>query len=222
MSSPDAPPPPVLAARNLTVSRGGRQLFAGLDVSVPPGGALLLRGPNGAGKTSLLLALCGAIRLETGDVQFSGAGADGDGAGRLHLLLVQNAVKPRLTVGENLEFWRTLNGPDGIATGAALERVGLGGLESIEAGHLSTGQTRRLALARLLVSQRPVWLLDEPSTALDSDGEALVRDMIVAHCAAGGIAVVATHHDLGLSGRGIGLETLMFSAGTTQLSEVPW
>lgn len=99
---------------------------------------------------------------------------------------------------------------------------GWAGSNRIEAGHLSTGQTRRLALARLLVSQRPVWLLDEPSTALDSDGEALVRDMIVAHCAAGGIAVVATHHDLGLSGRGIGLETLMFSAGTTQLSEVPW
>lgn len=218
MSLPDTSPPPVLAARNLTVSRGGRQLFAGLSFAVPERSVLVLRGPNGAGKTSLLLALTGAIRPESGETAFR----DDDAAASIHLLLVQNAVKPRLSVGENLDFWRVVNGPTGIAAGAALERVGLGGLDAIEAGHLSTGQTRRLALARLLVTRRPIWLLDEPATALDTDGEALVRDMIVGHCAGGGIAVVATHHDLGLGGHGIAVETLNFSAGSTTLREVPW
>jgi heme exporter protein A len=222
MSLPDTPLPPVLAARNLTVSRGGRQLFAGLSFEVPAGSVLLLRGANGAGKTSLLLALSGAIRVESGETVFPGDNAEAEPASRMHLLLVQNAVKPRLTVGENLAFWRVVNGPTGIAAGVALEQVGLGGLEAIEAGHLSTGQTRRLALARLLVSRRPIWLLDEPSTGLDTDGEALVREMIVSHCAGGGIAVVATHHDLGLEGRGIGVETVMFRAGATTLSGVPW
>jgi heme exporter protein A len=218
MSSPDASPPPVLAARNLTVSRGGRQLFADVSFALSAGSLLILKGPNGAGKTSLLLALAGAIRLESGEI----AHRDEESASATHLLPVQNAVKPRLTVAENLGFWRAVNGPTGGAVDAALARVGLSGLGAIEAGHLSTGQTRRLALARLLVSRRPVWLLDEPATALDSDGETLVRDMLVDHCSGGGVAVVATHHDLGLAGQGIGVETLTFEAGATRLSEVPW
>jgi heme exporter protein A len=198
MSTPDALPPPILAAQNLTVSRGGRMLFSGLNLAVPAGGVLVLRGPNGAGKTSLLLALAGVLRPDDGSVTFRDRGETLEREAFIHLLLVQNAVKPRLTVGENLGFWREVYGATGIAAGAALERVGLGGLGVIEAGHLSTGQTRRLALARLLVSRRLIWLLDEPATALDAAGEALVREMIVDHCGGGGIAVAATHHDLGL------------------------
>lgn len=216
MSTPDALPPPILAAQNLTVSRGGRMLFSGLSLSVPAGGALVLRGPNGAGKTSLLLALAGVLRPDDGSVTFRDRGEELEREAFIHLLLVQNAVKPRLTVSENLGFWRAVNGATGVEAEAALERVGLGGLGPIEAGHLSTGQTRRLALARLLVSRRLIWLLDEPATALDADGEMLVRDMIVEHCAWGGIAVAATHHDLGLSAA----QSLTIRAGAAVYDEV--
>lgn len=196
MTGPDAPQPPMLQVDDLTVSRGERLLFAGLSFAVRAGTALLVRGPNGAGKSSLLLALAGILRPDRGTIGF---GTD-EPQRLIHFLGHQSAVKPRLTLSENLGFWGVLYGEAGVKPEAALEAVGLAGLGDIEAGHLSAGQTRRLALARLLVSRRTVWLLDEPLAALDASGEALVAGLIDAHCAQGGIALAATHQDIGLAG----------------------
>jgi heme exporter protein A len=203
----------MLHVDRLTLSRGGRTLFSGLSFWLNAGQATALRGPNGAGKTSLLFAIAGALRPESGAVTYRDRGETLELAPHIHLLTTDNAVKARLTVGENLRFWQALNGPTGIAPDVALERVGLGGLERIEAGHLSTGQKRRLALARLLVSQKTIWLLDEPTASLDADGEALVAALVREHCAGGGIAVVATHHPLDLPDRGDGPRTIVVRDG---------
>jgi heme exporter protein A len=146
-------PTPLLTAENLTLVRGGRQLFAGVSLSLVAGQFLLLRGPNGAGKSSLLLTLAGLLRPAHGTI-------GPQEHEPLHILAHSSAVKSRLTLAENLAFWRRVNGPTGLSIEAALERVGLGGLGAIDAGHLSAGQTRRLALARLLVTDRRIWLLD--------------------------------------------------------------
>lgn len=190
---------PSLSVSDLTVRRGERTLFTGLGFVAAPGAAVLLRGPNGAGKTSLLLTIGGFLRPDTGRVSY-GSGEGEDLARATHLMLPLPGLKARLSVAENLTFWRDVNGADGAAVEDALERVGLGGLGGLEAGHLSTGQVRRLALARLLVTKRPVWLLDEPTSGLDTKGDALVAELIGTHRADGGIVVVATHHDLALNG----------------------
>ena len=192
MSALPALQPVHLRARGLTVRRGERLLFAGLDLDVAPGGILLLRGANGAGKTTLLLTLAGIVRPEAGS-------REGAGGTACHLLSYQHGLKPRLTVAENLGFWRTMNGGYGPGVDEALETVGIGALARLETGYLSSGQTRRLALARLLVSPRPVWLLDEPSATLDAEGEALLGRLLDAHRLQGGLAVIATHHELPLA-----------------------
>ncbi len=190
--SPQPLPPPHVTARGLTVSRGERLLFENLSFEVRAGGVLMLRGANGVGKSTLLMTLAGIVRPDAGAIE-------GIGAQDVHLLTYQSGLKGRLTVLENLTFWRAVNGATGLDCMAALERLGIGGLAELEAGYLSSGQLRRLALARLLVSQRAVWLLDEPSAALDTDGERLLGRLIDEHRAAGGIAIVATHHDLSLA-----------------------
>jgi heme exporter protein A len=195
MTPANALPPALLEVSGLTVSRGGRTLFASLDLRLAASETLLIRGPNGVGKSSLLLALAGILRPETGSIRWTGP----EEAPQIHLLAHSNGVKPRLTLSENLDFWSRLNGPGGLATAAALERVGLGTLGGIEAGHLSAGQTRRLTLARLLVSQRKIWLLDEPTAALDAAGHGLVGEMLAEHAASGGGAIVATHDDIPLT-----------------------
>jgi len=184
--------PPLLTASGLTLSRGGRELFTGLDLDLRAGTALLVRGPNGAGKSSLLLALAEILRLDGGRIGWR----DGDETPPSHLLAHATGLKASLTVGENLHFWRTLNGPTGLTVIAALDAVGLGGLEAVSAGHLSAGQGKRLALARLLVSRRLVWLLDEPTAALDASGQTLLGRLIADHLRGGGGAIIATHDEI--------------------------
>jgi heme exporter protein A len=180
---------PLLAGQNLTLVRGGRQLFEGVNLSLAAGDVLLLRGPNGAGKSSLLLTLAGLLRPVNGAIA-------PDEPQPMHLLAHSSAVKTRLTLAENLTFWRRVNGETGLAVQAALERVGLGGLGTIEAGHLSAGQTRRLALARLLVTDRKIWLLDEPLAALDDAGARLLAALVAERAASGGGVIAATHDDI--------------------------
>ncbi len=195
MTPPNALPPQLIEVSALTVSRGGRPLFEGLDLTLGRHETVLLTGPNGVGKTSLLLALAGILRPDAGRIGWQ-TGERPD----LHLVGHAAGVKARLTVLENVRFWQALNGATGIAPDAALERVGLARLAGLEAGHLSAGQTRRLALARLLVSERAVWLLDEPTASLDTAGTALVADLLRAHRKAGGGAIVATHDPEPLDG----------------------
>jgi heme exporter protein A len=185
----------VLEISDLALSRGGRMLVDGLTLALAAGEALLLRGPNGAGKSSLLLALAGVLRPDRGRIDWRLGETP-----QLHYFGHAPALKPQLTLAETLKFWRALNGTGDMAVEAALEQMGLAGLGAIEAGHLSAGQGRRLGLARLLLSPRKIWLLDEPTASLDADGRARVAQMIDAHLADGGAAIVATHDDLGLAG----------------------
>ena len=184
-------PNPLLTVENLALSRGGRLLFEGVGFTLFPGQLLLLRGPNGAGKSSLLLALYGVLRAETGTI-----GWHADEPPPLHLVGHQPGVKTRLSLAENLQFWRSVNGATGLTAEASLEAVGLGALGELDAGYLSAGQTKRLALARLLVTDRKLWLLDEPAASLDADGDALMARLITGRLASGGAVIAATHDDI--------------------------
>ncbi len=188
-------PPLTLRAEGLSCGRGGMALSRNLAFRLSSGQCLLLRGPNGAGKSTLLLTLAGIVRPLNGSFAFDGAEED---MPLLHYCGHRNAIKQRLSVRENLEFWRTINGATGVSSRAALATVGLGELGDLDAGFLSAGQTRRLALARLLVSVRPLWLLDEPTAALDADGHELVAQLIDVHLQRGGMVVAATHDPIAL------------------------
>lgn len=187
MNQPNA----LLSVENLALSRGGRALFADVGFSLRSGSLLLLRGPNGAGKSSLLLTLAGVLRPEAGRIDWYA-----EDPPKLHIVGHQSGVKTRLTLLENLGFWRAVNGPTGISPEAALETVGLGAIGGLDAGYLSAGQTKRLALARLLVTDRPIWLLDEPAAALDAAGDVLVAKLIADRLASGGAVIAATHDDI--------------------------
>ena len=202
--NPEAADAAVLDVRGLVVRRGERQLLADLSLVVAAGQVALLTGPNGTGKTTLLMALAGIVRPEAGEIRFPAHHGEEGTRPAMHFLGYQQGIKPRLTVLENLSFWRQVNGAGGLAPQAALAETGIAPLAALEAGYLSSGQLRRLALARLLVTPRPIWLLDEPSATLDSAGEALLIRLIEAHRLGGGIAVIATHQQLALTdGTGI-------------------
>lgn len=188
--------PITLRAAGLSCGRSGLVLTEDLDFSLVNGQALLLVGPNGAGKTTLLLTLAGIVMPLAG--RFAPQASD-DQLPLLHYCGHHNAIKPRLSVLENLAFWAALNGATGVSPVTALAEVGLEDLARLDAGYLSAGQSRRLALARLLVSLRPLWLLDEPTAALDAAGHALVGRLLDDHLAMGGLAVAATHDPIVLS-----------------------
>lgn len=190
----------MLEGRDLACWRGERAVFAGLSFTLPPGGALLLVGANGAGKSSLLRVLAGLVPLAEGELLWQGEDALADRvahARRLRYLSHQDALKPSLSARENLSFFARLWGGD---VEAALEAVGLSELAELPARVLSSGQKRRLALARLALAPAPVWLLDEPTVGLDAASVERLGVLLAAHRAGGGAVLAATHLPLPLPG----------------------
>jgi heme exporter protein A len=197
-----------LTAEELACTRGSRRLFEGLSFSVKAGQALALEGANGAGKTSLLRLIAGLLPQAAGRVVLSEEDreiADPEERGRLTGWLGHHdALKPSLTVAEQLFFFGKLYAIEGDQA-ALLEQVELTRQAGLPCRYLSAGQRRRLALARLLLSQRPLWLLDEPFAALDTAGKGLVVRLMALHCGAGGIVIAATHEELGLTNESLKL-----------------
>lgn len=184
----------------LAVLRDGRRVLHDVSFSIGAGEALVLRGPNGAGKTTLLRTIAGYMPPEAGHVRLDGAPPDAPIGEHCHYVGHLNAVKAQLTVTENLDFWRRYLGGTTVSDlDVVLERLGLDGIADVAAAYLSAGQKRRLALARLLVAQRLVWLLDEPTVSLDAEGTATLAAMMGEHCAGGGLVIAATHIDLGVA-----------------------
>lgn len=178
-----------LRVRDLAVARGGVQVLDGVSFDLAPGAALILRGPNGAGKTTLLRTIAGLQEPLAGQID----GAEDTIAYAGHA----DGLKAMLSVTENLTFWAQVFGQRNIAP--AVEAYQLDPLRDRLAGTLSAGQKRRLGLARLMVTGRPIWVLDEPTVSLDIAAVALFAAAVTAHLGAGGMALIATHIDLGLN-----------------------
>ena len=179
-----------LTASDLACRRGDRVLFRGLSLALAPGEALLVAGANGIGKSSLIRILAGLLAPFAGSV-----GREGDAG----LVDERPALDPHLPLAAALAFWARFDGADAAE---AAGRLGLGGLGDVPVRYLSTGQKKRAALARLLLQRPPLWLLDEPLNGLDRAAAALVEALVADHCAAGGIAVLASHQSLALPGAG--------------------
>ncbi|MFV1593528.1 heme ABC exporter ATP-binding protein CcmA [Phaeobacter sp. JH20_36] len=178
----------------LSIARGGVPVLEGVSFALTPGRALILRGPNGSGKTTLLRTIAGLQPPLAGEISFHGDGSAEDFAYAGH----SDGIKLTLTVAENLRFWAAI-----FATGAidaALDAFDLRGLCDRQAGALSAGQKRRLGLARLMVTGRRYWILDEPTVSLDRASVQQFAQVVQQHLAGGGAALIATHIDLGLDG----------------------
>lgn len=187
-----------LRGNNLTCSRGGREVFVGLNFSLSSGEALVVTGRNGAGKSSLLRVIAGLVHLAGGELDLDGGEPDTTIAEQAHYVGHQDAAKPSLTVGENMQFWaRYLGGVD-LPIDIALEAVGLAPLINLPAAYLSAGQRRRLSIARLVAVPRPLWLLDEPTSALDVPSQNRLAELMRSHLADGGMIVAAAHGPIGL------------------------
>ena len=191
-----------LDIEGLACIRGQRVLFRELSFSLAAGRALALQGPNGAGKTSLLRLIAGLLSPAAGTIRLRTDGeavSDAEERGKfVGWLGHHDAVKPQLCVREQLAFFARLYASGGDLD-EAMETFGLKALAELPGQYLSAGQKRRLALARLQLCARPLWLLDEPLAALDTAGKALVAKTVAAHCAAGGTVVAATHETLGVA-----------------------
>jgi heme exporter protein A len=188
-----------LSASDLACQRGGREVFAGLTFSVAEGETLVVTGPNGAGKSSLLRMIAGLLRSSGGLLTL----ADGDSEltipEQVQYLGHQDALKPSLSVAENLAFWTDYLGGGGTPVGTALAALGLEDLSALPAAYLSAGQKRRLSLARLLTVNRPIWLLDEPTAALDRAAQQKLADVMLDHLGRGGLILAATHAPIGIA-----------------------
>ena len=187
---------------DLTIDRGGRRVIAGLSFAAAQGVALVVTGHNGAGKTSLLRALAGFLPIEAGSFALDGGDAERTVGEQAHYLGHADGVKAALTAGENLAFAAAMLGGDAsrAAQLGALSALGLSHVIDFPARLLSAGQRRRVALARLMIAKRPLWLLDEPTTALDAVAQVAFAAIMRAHVEDGGIVVAAVHGDLGLEG----------------------
>ncbi|RWK71762.1 heme ABC exporter ATP-binding protein CcmA, partial [Mesorhizobium sp.] len=190
-----------LIAENLGGERGGEAVFSGLNFALGKGQALIVTGPNGAGKSTLLRVVAGLLPVAAGRLLIEGGAEDFPSvASACHYLGHQNAMKMALSVAENLRFWRDFSGADFLSAEQALAMVGLDGIGHLPFGYLSTGQRRRAAIAKLLVSRRPLWLLDEPTAGLDKASEERFGGLMREHLDEGGIIMAATHLPLGLEG----------------------
>lgn len=186
-----------LTAADAGCDRAGAAIVRGVSFSLAAGEGMQLFGPNGSGKSSLLSMFAGLIRPVEGAVEWRVDGDVCDTApeGGVFFLGHDASVKPALTAEENLRFWAQVNGGGDVS--AALNAVDATSFQHLRAGRLSAGQRRRMDLARALLADREVWLLDEPTAAIDRDGVRVIRRLIDDHLSRGGIAIVATHDDLG-------------------------
>jgi heme exporter protein A len=184
----------------LHIDRGGRAIVSNVDFELRAGEALVVLGRNGAGKSTLLRALAGLLPLRSGTIQFTGA-EDSPLAEQAHYIGHADGLKAALTGFENLEFWARMLGSfsGGLSPAEALQKVGLPRIGDFPVGYLSAGQKRRVALARLFIAPRPVWLLDEPATALDIASQETLGKAMADHRANGGMIIAATHAPLGLA-----------------------
>jgi heme exporter protein A len=190
-----------LSGHGVVCVRGGREVFAGLDFAARSGEAVAVMGRNGSGKTSLLRLIAGLLVPAGGTIALEGGDAELTLPEQCHYLGHRDALKPALSVAENLSFWADFLGGERCDAVESLATVGLYHATHLPAGFLSAGQRRRLSLARLLTVRRPVWLLDEPTTALDVAGQDMFCGLMRDHLARGGMIIAATHAALGIDSR---------------------
>ena len=177
-----------LSGRGVRCVRGGREVFSDLDFEASSGEALAVTGPNGSGKTSLLRLVAGLLSMAGGSIDLEGGEAELTLPEQAHYLGHRDALKPALSVIENLSFWRDFLGGDGSDAGPeSCSAWGSITPRDLPAAYLSAGQRRRLSIARLLAAPRPIWLLDEPTSALDAAGQGLFADLMGDHLARGGL-----------------------------------
>ena len=190
-----------LSGRGVRCIRGGREVFSGLDFDAAAGEALAVTGANGAGKTSLLRLIAGLLAASGGSIELAGGDGERTPAEQAHYLGHRDALKPSLSVVENLSFWCDFLGPGTSDAVSALAAVGLDHVARLPAAYLSAGQRRRLSIGRLLAVPRPVWLLDEPTSALDAAGQGMFVGLMTDHLRHGGLIIAATHTPLGIPAR---------------------
>jgi heme exporter protein A len=190
-----------LSGRGISCVRGGREVFSGLDFEVSSGEALAVTGANGSGKTSLLRMIAGLLAMAEGSIALEGGETELILSEQAHYLGHRDALKPALSVVENLSFWRDFLGGEASDARQSLATVGLDHAVLLPAAFLSAGQRRRLSIARLLTIHRPIWLLDEPVNALDAAGASMFASMMSDHLAQGGLIIAATHGPLGITAR---------------------
>jgi heme exporter protein A len=198
-----------LWGRNVKCVRGGRDVFSELNFEASSGEALAVVGANGAGKTSLLRMIAGLLPVSGGSIGLEGGETELTLAEQAHYLGHRDPLKPALSVVENLSFWRDFIGGETADTKDTLKEktrqslaaVGLDHSIDLPAAYLSAGQRRRLSIARLLLVQRPIWLLDEPGNALDAGGQTMIAGLMRDHLARGGLIVATTHAALGIQAK---------------------